>query len=92
MLETWSALPAALLAAVQMMAGCQIIEEVWRYNSAAGYCCRLAVPEEARLKHLLAEELRWSVGGDQLVARLCWQSMEDSDDLEPPLTQLQEDD
>lgn len=70
-----------------MVAG-QIIEEAWRYNSATGYYCRLPKPEVARLEHLAAEEPRWSVGGDQLAALLCWQSMESSDDLEPPLTLL----
>lgn len=64
MLETWTAMLAALPAAVQTMAGCQIIEEVWRYNSAAGYCCCLAIPEVAKWEHLLAWELRWSGGGD----------------------------
>lgn len=77
-----------------MVAG-QITEEAWRYNSAAGYCCRLPISEVARSKHLLAEEFRWSIGEDwsprqayQVVALLCWQSMEGYDDLEPPPTLL----
>lgn len=99
MLETWIALLAALLAAVQTMVAGQTIAEVWRYNSAADYYCRLPISEVARLEHLLAEEFRWSVGGDwsprqayQAVALLCWQSMEGYDDPEPPLTLLPGDD
>lgn len=92
MLETWTELLAALLAAAQTMVAGQIIEEAWRHNSATGYYCRSPKPEVARLGHLAAEELRWSVGGDQLAAPLCWQSMEGYDDLEPPLSLLPADD
>lgn len=92
MLETWTELPAALLAAAQTMVAGQIVEEAWGCNSAKGYHCRLPKPEVAGLEHLAVEELRWSVGGDQLAALPCWQPMERCDDLEPPLTLLPADD